>query len=299
MRVPIAEVMEILAERGFTSTYHGSDAAFITQFCPLSAPQPHALTWVRDVAAFHRNPLDPDLGTVIIAAEPLDEQAGFNTICTPDPRAAFFSIISGLNPQPAEPFIAPNATVLARDLPHDLRVGYHTFIDEHVTIGRGTRIGHNVTIQNSVVIGEDCVIESGAVIGAPGFGYFENPAGRMEKIPDLGGIVIGDRVSIGANAVVSRGTLGQTIIGDDSKIDILAYIAHNVVIGPGCVVVGAAMLSGSARLGERVYVAPAATVIDHADIGDEAFIGMGSVVMHDVAAHTVVAGVPARFLRDR
>jgi UDP-3-O-[3-hydroxymyristoyl] glucosamine N-acyltransferase len=240
-----------------------------------------------------------ELDLVIVADRPYSGESQLNVIATPTPRAVFFSLLKAFFAQASPAFVAPNATVLSPRIAADVHIGYNSFIGPDVVIGARTRIENNVTIDGEVTIGEDCLIGSGAVIGAPGFGYFDDAQGRLQKIPDFGGVTIGDRVYVGANACISQGTLTDTIIGDDSKIDMLAYIAHNVVVGRECLVIGNSMLSGSVQLSDRVWVAPGATLSDHVEVGRNALIGVGAAVTQNVADNAVVAGVPARFLRNR
>jgi len=150
-----------------------------------------------------------------------------------------------------------------------------------------------------VIIGEDCFIDSGTVIGTYGFGYYRSPEGVPLKVPDLGRIVIGDRVSIGANTSIGRGTIGDTLIENDVKIGNLCHLGHDVKIGNKSLIITGSILAGWVRIEADVYVAPSSTIINRACIGESAFIGMGSVVLTDVEGGKKVAGVPARVIGER
>jgi UDP-3-O-[3-hydroxymyristoyl] glucosamine N-acyltransferase len=159
----------------------------------------------------------------------------------------------------------------------DLRAGPHTVI-AHARIGR------------NVVIGANCTI------GLPGFGYERDAGGKFIRFPHVGRVVIGDDVEIGSNTCIDRGALGDTVIEGGVKIDNLVHIAHNALIGEGALVIAHAMIGGSAQVMSRAWVAPCASVLNQVRIGAGATVGMGAVVLKDVAADAVVVGNPARVL---
>ena len=135
-------------------------------------------------------------------------------------------------------------------------------------------------------------VHAGTVLGSDGFGYvFDSDFHR--KVPQVGNLIIGDDVEIGANVTIDRGALGSTVIGKGTKIDNLVQIGHNVKIGKGCVLAGQSGIAGSTILGDFVMVGGAASISDHLTIGDGAKIAGKSGVMRDVAAGETVAGYPA------
>lgn len=149
-----------------------------------------------------------------------------------------------------------------------------------------------------VSIGEDCCFADGVQIGDDGFGY-EWVEGRWERRPHEYGVVIGDRVEIGANTVVHRGRWRDTMIGDGTKIDSLCFVAHNVQVGRDCLIVAHAMLAGSVTLRDRVIVGGGALIKQGVTVGDDAILGLGAVVLADVPPCAVMVGNPARHLRNR
>ena len=171
------------------------------------------------------------------------------------------------------------------------RIGANTVIGDGVIIGDGTRIGANSCISHALV-GSDVNIADNVSIGGEGFGFVSGPKGPV-RISQLGRVMIGDRVEIGSNSAVDRGTLGDTVIGATSVIDNLVQIGHNVRLGKGCVVAGQAGIAGSAILGDFVMVGGAASISDHLTIGNGARIAGKSGVMRNVAAGETVAGYPA------
>ena len=171
------------------------------------------------------------------------------------------------------------------------RIGANTVIDDGVAIGDGTRIGANSCISHAL-IGADVNIAGNVSIGGEGVGFVSGPKGPV-RVSQLGRVIIGDRVEIGSNSAIDRGTLGDTVIGAMSVIDNLVQVGHNVRLGKGCVLAGLAGIAGSTTLGDFVMVCGAASISDHLTIGDGARIAGKSGVMRDVAAGETVAGYPA------
>jgi UDP-3-O-[3-hydroxymyristoyl] glucosamine N-acyltransferase len=172
-------------------------------------------------------------------------------------------------------------------------------LNRGIQIGRGTTIGSYVKIAQNVRIGKDCIIKSGAVIGEAGFGFERDEEGKPIRFPHLGNVVIGDRVEIGSGTTVCRGTLGSTIIEDDVKIDDHVHIAHNVRVKKKAMVVACAEVSGSVVIGEEAWIGPNASILEKLNIGRQAFIGIGAVVIRDVPDGVTVVGNPARQIERR
>lgn len=164
-------------------------------------------------------------------------------------------------------------------------------IGSDVQIGRNTTVGANATVVNAY-LGDNVIIHNGVQIGQDGFG-FAMGAGGHHKVPQIGRVIIQDKVEIGANSTVDRGANRDTVIGEGSKIDNLVQIGHNATIGRHCVIVGLAGISGSATLGDYVVVAGQAGIVGHTTIGDGAQVGGGSGVHGDVAPGEKVMGYPA------
>lgn len=166
------------------------------------------------------------------------------------------------------------------------------YIGAGSVIGADTVIYPNVTIREGVSIGARCVLHAGAAIGCDGFG-FAPLGGKWFKIPQVGNVVIGDDVEIGANTAVDRATFGSTVIGRGTKIDNLVQIGHNVRIGEDCVISGMSGIAGSTTIGNHVTVAAQVGVADHMEIGDNATIAGRSGVMSAIPAGQTVSGFPA------
>ncbi|MDA7915728.1 UDP-3-O-(3-hydroxymyristoyl)glucosamine N-acyltransferase [Verrucomicrobia bacterium] len=159
-------------------------------------------------------------------------------------------------------------------------------------IDEGTHLFPNVSIYRDSVIGKRVRIHSGSVIGSDGFGYVWDGAQHL-KVPQIGNVVIGDDVEIGANVAIDRGALGSTSIGAGSKIDNLVQIAHNVEIGPGCIIVSQAGVAGSSKLGHHTTLAGQVGIAGHLKIGSQVTVAAQSGVMHDIPDGETWFGSPA------
>lgn len=181
-------------------------------------------------------------------------------------------------------------------------IGDDTRLGPNVTIGRGVAIGRRCEIAPQAVlgfvyVGDDVIIQPGVVIGASGFGFSAGPEGHV-RIPQLGRVIVQDRVEIGANSTIDRAALGDTVIGEGTKIDNLVQIGHNTHIGRHCVIAGQAGISGSVTLGDYVALGGMAGIADHVKIGDRARLAGLTGVAHDLEGGRDYGGIPARPIRD-
>jgi UDP-3-O-[3-hydroxymyristoyl] glucosamine N-acyltransferase len=196
------------------------------------------------------------------------------------------------------------------------RIGAGSYIGPKVNIGENVTIYPNVTIldecsigKNTVIwsgavirerchMGNDCIIHPNATIGADGFGFRPDPQRGLVKIPQIGNVILGNNVEIGANSCVDRGKFSSTVLGDGCKIDNLIQIGHNSKLGRFCIMAGQSGLAGSVTLGNGVLIGGSASITDHVTIGDGAIIGGGSGVTKDVPAGVTLLGYPAIEARD-
>jgi len=173
-----------------------------------------------------------------------------------------------------------------------------TILDE-TKIGKCTIVWSGTVIRERCEIGAYCIFHSNVSIGADGFGYRPAEDGRgLVKIPQIGNVVVGDGVEIGANSCVDRGKFSSTIVGDGCKIDNLVQIAHNCILGRFCIMAGNSGLAGSVTLGDGVIIGGSASIKDHTTIHSGATVGAGSGVVNDVPAGKTVLGYPAADSRE-
>ncbi len=229
-----------------------------------------------------------------------------------DVRVAMAKALQLFFPQDEfSPGIHPGATVSA-----SAQIDSSAHVGPNCVIGDGVKIGARSVLQGGNNIGRDCVISddvslfpnvviypkcqignrvsihASTVIGSDGYGYVFD-AGRHRKVLQIGNVIIHDDVEIGSNTSIDRGALGPTIIGQGTKIDNLVHIAHNVVIGAHCLVMGQVGFAGSTELGNYCVIASQSGLAGHLKLGDQATVGAKSGVMRDVAAGETVVGSPA------
>lgn len=189
-----------------------------------------------------------------------------------------FNIYSGKNV-----IIAPSAVIEP-----GVTICENSDIGANTYIMSGARIGPNVTI------GENCIIRENCVIGGFGFGFAFDDNKPPVRLPHIGGVIIGNYVEIGAITTICSGTIEPTIIKNHVKIDDHVHIAHNCYIDEEALVIAAAEVSGSVKVGKKAWIAPNCSIRQKLKIGEKSLIGLGSVVIKDVPDYTTVVGNPAK-----
>ena len=237
-----------------------------------------------------------------------------NALVVKDPYVGFARVAQLLDstPQPAVD-IHPTAVIAADvQLGQSVAIGPHAVIESGVVLGdgvaigpgcfvgknsrlgKGSRLWANVTIYHNVEIGDACLIQSGTVIGADGFGY-ANERGEWIKIPQVGKVILGNRVEIGASTTIDRGAIDDTIIADNVIIDNQCQIAHNVEVGYGTAIAGGTVISGSTKIGKYCIIGGAAVINGHIQVCDQATITGMAMVMRSISEPGIYSsGVPAQ-----
>lgn len=223
----------------------------------------------------------------------------------------YFSPEKSVEPGIHETAVIHNTAVIGANV----QIGPYVVIGEGVTVGEGTlieshcafgdfvSIGKNCHLFPRVTVYEDCeigdrvTIHSGTVVGSDGFKY-EVIQGRLTKIPQIGNVVIESNVEIGSNCTIDRAGFSETRIGSHSKLDNLVHIAHNVVLGSGCIIAGQSGVAGSTTLGRGVVVAGQVGVGDHTTIGDGTRIGAQAGLKGNYAGGLELLGSPAVDVRE-
>lgn len=177
------------------------------------------------------------------------------------------------------------------------RVYAHCYVGENCRIGDRTVLFPRVVLYQDVTVGARGILHSGVVLGADGFGFIWDGT-RQVKIPQVGGVILGDDVEIGANTTIDRAMSGATSIGNDTKIDNLVQVGHNTSIGSHTVIAGMTGISGSCHVGDRVSIAGMVAIPDHIDIADDIVLAGRSAVMNDLPEKGTYFGMPARPLSE-
>ena len=168
------------------------------------------------------------------------------------------------------------------------------YIDSEVVIGDNCYIGSGVKLLGSVKIGNDCIIRENTVIGSDGLTTRRDEKGKVVTIPQFGGVTIEDNVQIGANTVIGKGAIDDTLIHTGCRVDNCCFISHNVQLGEDTLVVGETIMFGSSSTGKQAFISGNSTIRDGVAIGEKALVGMGSVVVKAVPDGGVVKGNPAK-----
>ncbi len=310
-RVPLSPVRlgDIVADLG--GELVGDAELPIEAIGPLEAATPTTLSFLANPK--YKAQLPHSLAACVIVAPALREQALARgaTLVTPDPYLYFARLTQWwakrLRP-PVVPGVHPSAVV---DPSATLGIGVcigplavieaHAAIGDHAVIGAQchvgeaaqlgafTRLAAHVVLGSGCVIGQRGVVHSGVVIGADGFGFAPRQ-GEWEKIEQLGAVLIGDDVEIGANTCIDRGALQDTVIEDGVKLDNLIQIAHNVRIGAHTAIAGCTGIAGSTVIGKHCTIAGAANIIGHLNIADHVHVSVATVVTRSISEPGVYSG---------
>lgn len=277
-----------------TKALGGRDEEQVCGVTTLDRPRRGYLAFVVGAEETQRPALEKAAaaGTLLIAPEDCRSLYPGCLLPAEHPRAAFAAALRALFPdygRPCTVAVDPSAAV---DPSVGLSVG--VVIGPNTAVGADTVIHPNVVIGPNVTLGRRCVVKSGTVIGQPGFGVHRKADDRLEVMPHVGGVVIGDEVELGALNTVVSGTIHPTLVAEQVKTDDHVHIAHNCAVGPQTLITACAEISGSVAIGAGCWIGPNAAIRDGLSLGDRAFVGIGSVVVEDVPADTTVYGSPAR-----
>lgn len=223
---------------------------------------------------------------------------GRDAIICENPRARLADLISLFSGGTSKSGIDERAVVSPdAEISPEAYIAPFSFVGEGCKVGAGTVIEPHAVLLKNVVTGCNCLIHSGAVIGADGFGFERTEAGIV-KIPQTGGVTLGDEVEIGACTTIDRGTLNDTVIGSGTKIDNQVQIGHNVKIGKDCIICSMSGIAGSTEIGDNVTISVQAGITDHVKIGSNVIIAGRSGVTNDVPDGAIISGFPARNHND-
>ncbi|MBL8398789.1 MAG: UDP-3-O-(3-hydroxymyristoyl)glucosamine N-acyltransferase [Candidatus Accumulibacter sp.] len=275
----------------------GDGSVVVSQVGSLQSAKPGQITFLAH--AKFRAQLAGTGASAVIVAPAFAAATALPRIVHPNPYAYYARVTALLNPPPSPRLGVQAGAIVHSILPASASVGENTVIGrqvtfgENVTIHAGCVIGDGVTIGDDsllyprVVVYHDCligkraIIHSGAVIGADGFGFAKD-GDRWQKIPQIGRVVIGDDVEIGANTTIDRGALDDTVIGDSVKLDNQIQIGHNVHLGEQTALAGCVGIAGSTRIGRRCTIGGAGMISGHLELADDVHISAGSLVMRNL-----------------
>ena len=295
-------------------TVHGDGDVRISGIAPLDRAGPGQLSFLA-APKYAKLFTDSAAAAVLIAPELQDTPgACANRVVVAKPHEAILRLLPMLYRQPERPFVGVHPTAVVDStaqvdadacieayavIAAGARVGPGAWIGPHcvvgagVTLGRDVRLYPQVTLYPGSTLGDRVAVHSGTRIGSDGFGYVFQ-GGVHQKLPHVGGCVIGHDVEIGANCTIDRGSIDTTVIGDGTKIDNLVHIAHNVRVGRLCLMAAQVGIAGSVRIGDGVVMGGQVGVSGHVTIGDRATLAAQTGVISDIPAGELWSGFPAR-----
>ncbi len=313
---------DLAAKTGSSIDGDGHEGKVVASASPLEDAIPGSLSFI-DNPRYTKFLPDTKAAAVFCSAKLKDKvPSGTVALINEQPYKAYATALSLIYPTAGKPQsitgevgISPRAFVC-----EDVLLEENVTIEAGAVIGKGAAIGRGSVIlanavigqdvqigRNSVVgagavvttayIGDNVIIHTGVKIGQDGFGFAMGPGGH-QKVAQIGRVIIQDKVEIGANSTIDRGSNRDTVIGEGTKIDNLVQIGHNVVIGRHCVIVGLAGIAGSATLGDYVVIAGQVGIGGHTNVGTGAQVGGGAGTHTDIEAGAKVIGYPAMPIKD-
>ena len=286
----------------------------VNNFSKIEEGKPHTITFLANPKYTHYiYETEADIVLVSKACVP-DREVKATIIKVDDAYQAISRLLTlAQNAKPSKTGISPKADIAeSAVVGQDVFVGAFASIGEHCKIGNNVKIYQNVQIADYVVIGDntviypnvsvydhciigaDNIIHAGAVIGADGFGFAPDQQGHYDKIPQIGNVVVGDNVEIGANTTIDRATMGSTVVGNGVKIDNLVQIAHNVEIGDHTAIAAQSGIAGSTKVGKKCVFGGQVGITGHISIADGTILGAKTGVSGNIKEpNKVWIGAPA------
>lgn len=307
--VKIKDILSFLKRENIAHVFEGDENQTVTGFSSLFNYKEASMTFISTLYSFidYKEQFKNKKIRLIIMDPSEDNYDNFeNIIIISKPTNAFFTILEEFfsreelskkspvskneNEYKQFSYVSDNAKIGS-----NVSIGRGCVIEAGVAIGDNTAIHHNVVIRSGTKIGQDCIIRSGTVIGEDGFSPSTLKDGSKELLKHFGGVLINKNVFIGENCIIHRGSIDDTVIHDGVKLNSLVHIAHNCTIGKYTVITMPTHISGSVEIGENCHIA-ATTIRNQCTVGDNVVLGLGSVVIKDVADNLTMVGNPAREL---
>lgn len=297
-KIYIEDVLQFLDDK-VMQLYGSVEGVYIDNLAEVERVNETTLDWINPSKLNKQEIAENSKARVLLVDESIMPIAGKVLILVKNPKVALAEVGNHFFVEQPKLGIHPTAIIDPEaKIGKDVSIGAYCIIG-NATIGDNCIIDSNVRIYNDVIIGHDCVIKAGAVLGGAGFGYEKDENGNRFRFPQIGQLILGDFVEVGANTCIDRGALADTVIGDYTKINNLCHIAHNNKIGRNVIITGCVNISGSNVIEDYAWIAPNSSIRGWVHIGEHAIVGMGAVVVKDIPAGETWVGNPARKLEKK
>ena len=298
-----------IAER-FGCELRGTAEVTVSRVATLQGADGESIAFLANSA--YRPQLETTAAAAVILGPDDADACPTAALVAANPYAVYAHVASELHPPPPlAPGVHPGAAVAAGAAVPDsceiapggvvedgVVLGERVYVGPNTTVGRDSRVGDdtrllaNVTVYHGVTIGARCIVHSGAVIGSDGFGIAQEQHG-WSKVPQVGGVRVGNDVEIGANTTVDRGAIEDTVIGDGAKLDNQIQIAHNVTIGAHTAMAALTGVAGSSSIGSRCMIGGGSIIAGHLSICDNVLLAAGTGVASSITKPGAYGGFPA------
>lgn len=273
------------------------ESVYIDNLADVEHVNKHTLDWINPSKQNKQELAKKSKAIVLLVDNDIHPIPEKTLIIVKNPKMALAKIGNHFFVDRPKPEIHPTAIIDPEAI-----IGLNVSIGAYCVIGKAV-IGDDcvldscVRVYDDTVLGKGCAVKNGAVLGGAGFGFERDEKGNKFRFPQIGRLIIGDDVEIGANTCIDRGALSETIIGDHTKINNLCHIAHNNRIGRNVTITGCVNISGSSVIDDDVWVAPNSSIRGFLHIGRNSVVGMGSVVTKDIPAGETWVGNPAKKMK--
>ena len=298
IRIFVSEIIKFLGDKviRIDGEYHD---VFIDNLAEVERVNETTLDWINPSKPNKQAIAESSKARLLLVDESVAPIDGKVLIHVKNPKVALAEVGNHFFVEQPKAGIHPTAVIAPEaKIGKDVTIGAYCVIGK-AEIGDGSVLDCNVRVYDDTVMGKGCVIKAGAVLGGAGFGYERDADGNKFRFPQIGQLIMGDYVEVGANTCIDRGALADTVIGDYTKINNLCHIAHNNKIGRNVTITGCVNVSGSNVIDDDVWIAPNSSIRGWVHIGNKATVGMGAVVVKDIPEGETWVGNPARKLEKK
>ena len=289
------KLSEILLVFDKTVLDYNSENGSYLYICTQDDPVDNAIIFIKKMDDNYFNNYSSFKNILIITEDSVSYR--INYIQVKNIRLAMGYILKYVENSKTKHIKSPQCTIIspASKIGKNVTIESNVYIDDEVEIGDNCTIKHGCKLLGKTIIGENSIIRENSIIGGQGFGVEKDEFGNNYKIAQLGGVIIGNNVEIGALNTVVSGTINPTLVSDFTKTDDHVHIAHNCKIGKNCIITAGVILSGSVKIGDNVWIGPNSTVKNSLSIEDDTLIGIGAMVSKSITIkNTTFAGNPAK-----